>query len=337
MVVLGHTLMYDSPVMLGVYKIIYSFHIPLFVFVSGYLFIDSQTRIQKEFVSIFINRFKRLIIPCFIVALLWIIPSHIFITRDLGSSFSEIWVKIIDILSGNVEHLWFLLMLFWTTIIFYPLSLFFKSKYAPFAIPLIGIVLAWIFVNTSLYTLPNFYSISQVSKYLFYFYMGAVLCEYREKIDVTIRGNPLLTVFILGLLVWNSQLYILANFDTYVGAWFIISHLKAYFVVSTITILFLYAVAVSIEHIFKTFFERSKVISFLDKESLGIYYFHIQMGTIVIPLINKIKFQLTVFNKICILFFSMILLSSIMIIVYRKIRMRLRHINRNSNTSIDLN
>ncbi|GAA4296467.1 acyltransferase family protein [Anaerocolumna aminovalerica] len=323
-VVLGHTLMYESHIMLNVYKVVYSYNMPLFVFISGFLFMDSQIRNNCKFLTVVTNKFKRLIIPTFIVSLFWILPAHIFISQDMKLSISTIFEKGKDLLLGNVEYLWFLLMLYWVIIMFYPISKLFKTRYSNILIPIVGMTLIFIYLKTSLYNMPNFYSISQASKYIFYFYLGAVFGKYHVAIDSFIRKNKVIVMFIAIYFVLNGQVYIIFKYDTYVGAWFITSHIWSYLVVSTVTVIFLYVLSVCCNDYIEKWFKRSKFISFIDKESLGIYYVHTQMGTIMVQLISKIKLPLTRFNKISTLFISMVLLSSLVILFYNKIKTKLK-------------
>ena len=60
LVVLGHSIESPIPSMSFVilHEWIYSFHMPLFMFVSGYLYFYSKKRTYKEHI---INKFKRLI------------------------------------------------------------------------------------------------------------------------------------------------------------------------------------------------------------------------------------------------------------------------------------
>lgn len=89
LVLLGHSisLVYgESCVDNIVFKIIYSFHMPLFVFVSGYLF---QKSLQKKFKDLLGQKIKRLIVPLLtastiLVIINWFSKSNfIFNTKDL--------------------------------------------------------------------------------------------------------------------------------------------------------------------------------------------------------------------------------------------------------------
>lgn len=56
-------------------SIIYSFHMPLFVFVSGMTFgVTCKKKSYQDFTSFARNKVKRLMIPYFVFALFWVLP-----------------------------------------------------------------------------------------------------------------------------------------------------------------------------------------------------------------------------------------------------------------------
>ena len=61
-----------------IHHIVYSFHMPLFIFLSGYL-LGYKKDETFDYIKYIIKRFKRLIIPLFIVGICYYIPFLIII------------------------------------------------------------------------------------------------------------------------------------------------------------------------------------------------------------------------------------------------------------------
>lgn len=68
LVVIGHYYPENSPAWYRViHDVIYSFHMPLFIFISGYFF--ALTRKEEEFVTFIGKKFRRLMIPYFVISI----------------------------------------------------------------------------------------------------------------------------------------------------------------------------------------------------------------------------------------------------------------------------
>lgn len=97
----------EIPVYWWLDKLSYAFMLELFVFVSGYVF-GYQVRIKGESKldakNLFWGKFKRLMIPCMVFSLLYIL-----LFQDIKQ---PIYKTAYDLLNG-AGHMWFLPMLFW--------------------------------------------------------------------------------------------------------------------------------------------------------------------------------------------------------------------------------
>ena len=133
LVVLGHSIQsnimdMDSSL---VFRIIYSFHMPLFMFISGAV----TAFIKKDSINLswLVKRFFTLIIP--FVA--WIFVPYIFVSHTF--SVKEIAQKIIRIIKSPDWGLWFLYVLFiqdCLLVILFCLEKLIKLNFAFFVIPL---------------------------------------------------------------------------------------------------------------------------------------------------------------------------------------------------------
>lgn len=134
LVVLGHTF----GINIHLYKFIYSFHMPLFFILSGYLWNYQKYRVCS-FKDILLKKFKSYIIPYFFFAIVNLILQilwHIVFLREM-LSISEICNYLLGILYcyADVQHMpncspiWFLMCLFISSILFW-LLLRYLRKYA---------------------------------------------------------------------------------------------------------------------------------------------------------------------------------------------------------------
>lgn len=95
-------------------KAAYSFMLPMFVFISGYVWSYQREALNKKdaLEQLLSKKFKRLYIPSLIfsIAYLAIFKGSVFI--EIGGGGKSLITIVLDILSGYA-HMWFLPMLFW--------------------------------------------------------------------------------------------------------------------------------------------------------------------------------------------------------------------------------
>lgn len=130
LVVLGHCIQYGSGedyLAKGLFydnflfKLIYSFHMPFFMAICGYLFYFS---IQKHSIkSIILSKLKTIIVPIFSWNLLFQVVYYVYETH----AFSPRDIFITWIVTSFSVH-WFLWALFYCTITFLLFSILFKEK-----------------------------------------------------------------------------------------------------------------------------------------------------------------------------------------------------------------
>ena len=185
LVVLGHAMqLYDPRLMNSLPRlVIYSFHMPLFFFLSGYVAFASTRKYTAG--KLLSKRFKNLVIPFlswyFIIGAAWIL-----LFSDIGLR-QYSWTLVDNPIAGR----WFLLVLFWCFVLLvlanwlagrlkilaYPLVLF-----APLVIPL----MLGQKMDTSLLGL------SLVSRVLPFFFAGYLLFEYKDGIAGFLRRHKAL-------------------------------------------------------------------------------------------------------------------------------------------------
>ena len=179
-----------------VYKIIYMFHMPLFMAISGFLAYNSIQK--KSFYDIFKSRIKTLIVPIVFFAVLKFTLSQIwdsdFILRQLPATF----------IKAIIGNLWFLWALFYATVIVAFMRKYNFDKPVFFALALIVFLI-----------LPDRYDSSLYKFTFFYFLLGYLVAQYsiHTYFQNSIKRNNIL-LFISVLLsiffffIWNKNMYV---------------------------------------------------------------------------------------------------------------------------------
>lgn len=158
---------------------IYSFHMPLFIFISGYIYNYGKIKYQKysSTSNLIFNKAKKLLIPYIFTGSFFVIPIEMLfnIYEEKYSYFNRVFNDII--LGKNPGHLWYLLMLFNLFIIFRIIeNTLRKNKF----ILNIGILCILSLVS---FLIPNIYQLSNSLYYMIYFYLGYWMCAHLEKVN----------------------------------------------------------------------------------------------------------------------------------------------------------
>lgn len=142
LVVFGHLFSYNGELSI----IIFSFHMPLFFFISGYCFCPHK---YNDFESFLVKKVKHLVIPYLIFSTLGFVVSLIIPSWRKGlSTYSLVEVFFnTQPESLHVGQIWFLICLFWVEILAYWIYKFFFSGKNAFVITLSLIVFALIGYN----------------------------------------------------------------------------------------------------------------------------------------------------------------------------------------------
>lgn len=154
------------------YRFAYSFHMPLFIFVSGYLF--SLTRIERPmpYGRMIFDKLKRLGIPYLFFTIVAMVLKKFFgehMARPSTIGFEELVQSIMYPGEGPLSELWFVVVIFWMFILRPIWTISFKHKYLP---------VFYIFILIILHIYANsideieLLSISATMKNAIFFYMG---------------------------------------------------------------------------------------------------------------------------------------------------------------------
>lgn len=192
LVYLGHSFnlygLKGNNLFLFLYRTTYSFHMPLFFFISGLL---SNTNKEIKLEKFYKGKIKRLLIPYLFINLIDFFPRTLF-PQLVNSEFKGIK----EILFYGTKITWFVYTLFIIFMIFPVLDKYIlkKDKYYLFGVILVTVNYLKIFENIEIF------SINSVVNYLVYFYIGYIIKPfYKEKIENGI-GSQNLVFFIIGII-----------------------------------------------------------------------------------------------------------------------------------------
>lgn len=173
------------------FNIIYSFHMPLFLAISGYLYM--HTRKPGNYLKMLRGKFKRLLIPYFFTSLI-IITIKLF---TQGNAYVEhpatisTYLKALYYPSAGY-FLWFMWALWWMFVVI-PL---FKTKSSRIVLFIICLVL-----NAMPWFAPQAFCIAQTLNMMVFFVAGTLLHDWKEWLLPTndTKIITLLSIIFIGL------------------------------------------------------------------------------------------------------------------------------------------
>lgn len=300
-----------SIMMQSISYIIYTFHMPIFVFISGFLMANSFFGSDRTIFEYVKGRFNRLIIPFYLFGIFWNVPMW-----TLGGIYLNIPLitKIQLILKGmNNGHLWFLAMLFCLTLIFIAIErLILKKTHVLFGF--------FIFAPVYFFNITgehNYYYIYRVNKYIIYYYLGYLFFRYRKEVFGFIEKYSL-KIFSLSALVWiNMEMKLLLK-----------SSLNQFCLLITafVAIVCILIICKFLEKRYGNSLSNSYMFNFISINSFLLYAFHEPIMFNILKLIHYGKdFAPLVTVLIC--FFGTFSLAYLCVITYNKIADKIKTLN----------
>ena len=148
------------------YVTIYAFHMPLFMFLSGYVNFNARGELNLS------KRFQVLVIPFFV----WFLISaiyHEYIFNEI-----ELWENLCRLIYEPTRGMWFLWLLFWECALLY-LALKI-NKYREIWV-MIGLWSILVFLHRATGAQPIFYGLPQLCWYFIYFSLGYATHKYKTQ------------------------------------------------------------------------------------------------------------------------------------------------------------
>ena len=290
----SYALFFDNPV----FKFIYSFHMPLFMLISGYLFYFSCKK--KKCYELLYSRFKQIIIPLMswsvVSLLIYIFKSDISIINE-SLSFVLIVRKLLDyFLNGP----WFLWAIWWCSLVIIIVRKLFKDN-----------LIIYVFICFLTFILPDVLNF-QLYKYMWPFFLIAYLFNkynYKDKLKKIYLNKffifSCITIFMIMLSFFNYNIYIYTSGFTIINKEPLmqIYNNSFRFIIGIFgSISMMYLIYISMDKIPNSII---KIFSILGKNTLGIY---IISGYIFDELLMKVTYYLPSVNYFYVLMESLCIL-----------------------------
>lgn len=217
LVILGHSIPLSWNVPSIIYNadvFVYTFHMPLFFFISGCLFEKTNSANRYRFVSYFGKRSKKLMLPYVMLTLIGFIPK-IFMNNFFGDESNisiNYFIKCFLVPRNNVwGHFWFLPTLLIISVFAFLFSKFKNSK-AKIGFCILVFFLFLLPIVPKLTNITDWFAINDVIKFSCYYAFGILFANsYFEKIVVNRNTNK----FLLFLLPISIGLFLI-DFDSVV-------------------------------------------------------------------------------------------------------------------------
>lgn len=259
-VFLNEYLFFDNPL----YKIIYSFHMPLFMILSGFLFGFSVKK--RKWNDVILQRAKTILIPILFWSLLPFIHSCLASYIHI-SSFPSLLFFIKTYWKVILTELWFLWAVFWCSLAVVVVRHFCKDHLLVY---LVGLIITFV--------APDVYNL-HLYKFMYpYFVIGYLYCVKRPVFIKSLYDNnltlPLLAIlFIIFLLFYKTDTFIyISGYKVYRDGVLSAKHLMIdiyRFFTGFIGSLFFIVLFHRIYPLFSGFF--NKALSYIGRNTLGIY------------------------------------------------------------------
>lgn len=221
LVILGHSYPFITEIPGWLQKaqiFIYCFHMPLFVFISGYLLIYTSQSIKhntKEFLS---KRFLKLIIPYFVLSLVAIVPKF-YLQHFLNDSLSldsESLIRVFLVPRENIwGHFWFLPMIFVQGVIGFILDKIYSIlKFRKIGWILTTIILFVLYTFSFHRAITPWFSVSDLVRFSWLFSLGCFCATLNIIEHLRINHTLLISIILFAI----SLVYFLLADQWYLNA-----------------------------------------------------------------------------------------------------------------------
>lgn len=198
----------ESIVLRWISKFVVLSVVPIFTFASGFLLQLSLQKNKGSIVDLIRKKAVHLCIPYFIYGILWLVPTYTFFDipsfgRDKGASLIDGYKAMA--LGQFSDVAWFLLMLFWVTLIWILLKELLKKENLIYG-AMVSAVLYFV-VHFYLGQI-DYYKISQIDIYIIVFFVGAAFFYVSDIVYNTVPEWFLIVGSLVGMIpcVFLAQL-----------------------------------------------------------------------------------------------------------------------------------
>lgn len=198
------------------FKIAYSFHMPLFIMISGYLFFLTRIRKPMPYGKMLVDKLKRLGIPYALFTFLALILKSLLskeVNRPVSFSFGSYVEGLIDPFHGPLQEMWFIAVILWSFVIIGAghKLFFFNTKTSIFTL-LFALLLHYIPLPW-----PSLFALDRFSLFFVYFVIGVLLAKY-SIMEVLSQKTLLLVVSLLAYFIFmllDGDLLVVSLFGSF--------------------------------------------------------------------------------------------------------------------------
>lgn len=255
LVVIGHLMQvsmldYDHNIL---WRFIYSFHMPLFFFISGFLSFYSKT----DGYDLILKRFNSLIIPFFIWSII-----YFFCKDDFNLNFINYLIEIVKVPD---KSLWFLWALFFCYLLLFVVKK--TTKYIYISLAIISVLL----LIFSIIVKDKIFGINLISKQFPFFIMGYLFNNYKDVLFQIINKFKIfiLLIFIIAASFWMRKEDPLFYSYINLGPLFKLAYV---FIVGVLGILSSLVLIINIKDSSNNYLQL--ILSFIGKHTFSIYAVH---------------------------------------------------------------
>lgn len=199
LVVIGHYHPENSPVWYSLIRdVIYSFHMPLFMFASGYIYISTLS-VKNTGMEFIIKKVRRLLVPYFTTSIL-IISLKLISQKNMYIENPTSYLSYFKMLYSPEAgyFLWFI----WALFLMFVTIPFFKTRSSRIKLFIASIIIHFMDLN-----ITDIFCINQFLGMLMYFMLGVVIAENKEKLKVLAINK----IIVIVLFILSEYLYIFAT------------------------------------------------------------------------------------------------------------------------------
>lgn len=161
-------------------NVVYAFHMPLFVFISGGLLY--QTRISRHWnaARLYLDKTLRLLLPFVTVTTLGFMLKYLangFVKHPVDFSMESYLLSFVDFMHSPVQEMWFLATLF-TLMLLYPVYLL-AERHSVAMLLLISVSVVVYFIDFTKGLMVNYFNLFNLNRYLVYFVLGMLFFKHQ--------------------------------------------------------------------------------------------------------------------------------------------------------------
>lgn len=181
-------------------KVIYAFHMPLFIFLSGAVFgMCLENGKYQDRVRFLLRKAKRLVLPYAVFGLCYVAPTMVLLHFTEQGYWEYVWDGIV--LSHNSRHLWYVMALF----LIFCLAILCRDLWEKMAW---AVLLCSVCLYFGAGWLPGEFQVRAAASYQVYFFLGMLWNKYFGKVMFFLQrfwAAPVLSVLVFGAVYGNCQ------------------------------------------------------------------------------------------------------------------------------------